>query len=138
MAHAARGFLSALITFISYGILPLGGSTVARSYGIHLQYFDPDLLAELSLIMAVLVFVEKTFEESRPALSGTCGVLKAFLTLWYFLTFLSMIEFISIPAFNIIVHVKYNLIKDLTITSIALYAFKNIYLLIFGGSLKEK
>ena len=138
MASVKSGILSGIIAFIKYGILPLGGNYVAKHFGIYLVFFDSQFLILIGALMAVFVFIEKAFESTHPFVGGFGGFFKAIIALWYFFVFLTMIEHLSIPAIDVTISIHYNLIKDLTVFSIALYALKNFYLMIFGSHIREK
>ena len=132
MASIAKGIFSGAIAFISYGVLPAGGNKIAEHFGVHITFFDAQLLLELGALTALLVFLEKAFEKTKPVISGFSGFMKALVSLWYFLSFLAMIRLLEIASVGIKISINYLLIKDLTIASIGLYALKNLYLLIFG------
>jgi len=138
MANVKSGLIGGIIAFITYGILPLGGNYVAKHFGIYLVLFDSQFLLQIGALMAVFVYMEKAYEKDHPFVGGFGGFFKALIALWYFLVFLTMIEHLTIPAISVEISVHYNLIKDLTIFSIGLYALKNLYLMIFGSYLREE
>lgn len=138
MASVKSGLLGGIIAFITYGILPLGGNYVAKHFGIYLVFFNSQFLLQIGALMGILVFLEKAFEKAHPFVGGLGGFLKALVALWYFFVFLTMVESLSIPAIDVAISIHYNLIKDLTVFSIGLYALKNLYLMIFGAHLKEE
>ena len=138
MASIKSGIIGGIIAFVTYGILPLGGNYVAKHFGIYLVFFDSQFLIQIGALMAVLVFLEKAFEKAHPFVGGLGGFLKALVALWYFFVFLTMVQSLSIPAIDVAISIHYNLIKDLTVFSIGLYALKNLYLIVFGAHLKEE
>lgn len=132
------GIIKFVYIFITWGYLPTLGNDVARHYGIYLLLFDKEMIMAIGLVLAVLAGMEKTFEETKPDISGVAGILRNIVVLWYFFKFVEMITQIQLTALNITVSVSYNLIKDLITASILLTIFKRVVQVIFSKQLVKK
>jgi len=132
------GIIKFVYIFITWGYLPTLGNDVARHYGIYLLLFDKEMIMAIGLVLAVLAGMEKTFEETKPDISGVAGILRNIVVLWYFFKFVEMITQIQLTALNITVSVSYNLIKDLITASILLTIFKSVVQVIFSKQLVKK
>jgi len=133
-----NGIIRFVYYFITWGYLPTLGNDVARHYGIYLLLFDKEIIMMIGVIVAALAAIEKTFEDTKPAISGISGMLRNVVALWYFLKFVEMITFIELPALNINISVSYNLIKDLVVASILLTIFKHVIQVVFSKQLVKK
>ncbi len=132
------GIIKFIYIFITWGYLPTLGNDVARHYGIYLLLFDKEMIMAIGFVLAVLAGLEKTFEDTKPGISGVSGILRNVVVLWYFFKFLEMITLIRLPALNINISVSYNLIKDLVVASIFLTIFKHVIQIAFSKQLVKK
>ena len=126
------GIIRFIYYFITWGYLPTLGNDVARHYGIYLLLFDKEMIMMIGFVVAALAAIEKTFEDTKPAISGVSGILRNIVVLWYFFKFLEMITLIRLPALNVSISVSYNLIKDLIVASILLTIFKHVIQVAFS------
>lgn len=132
------GIVRFVYYFITWGYLPTLGNDVAKNYGIYLLLFNKEMIMMIGFVVATLAAIEKTFENTKPAISGVSGILRNIVALWYFFKFLEMITLIRLPALNISVSVSYNLIKDLMMASILLTIFKHTIQVAFSKHLVKK
>jgi hypothetical protein len=126
---SGRTFVLAVIGFImtvfTLGYIPillkglLGGSAIPGLV-VQLPYFDTNLLLGIAVLAGAFTFAEKLTSEGNPRLGGFYGIIRYVVSIYYTVTFFTMVGTIVIPAANITIQTAYLFLGTLIILGIVL------------------
>jgi hypothetical protein len=132
---SGRAFASAIIGFIVTVILlggiPIlvkdvaGGSSIP-GIAVDLPYFDTNVLLGISVLAGALTFAEKLISEGNQRLGGFYGILRYIVSIYYTLTFFTMVGTIMVtesavtPPVSLTIQTAYLFLGTLIILGIVL------------------